>query len=76
MEISVWIDGIGRFMLDDETGLWDRTIPPHVLEIRNETEWEQLDAGQRQTDKNEGWRRVTPDEMVEKLIEAGVIRCR
>lgn len=73
--IAVWIDGVGRFKLDDETGLWKRTIPPHVLEIRNETDWEQLDAVQRQRDKNDGWQRVTPDELVEKLIEAGVIRC-
>src|ERR1039457_3323067 len=73
--ISVWLDGFGRFKLDDDTGLWERTIPNHVLEIRNETEWEQLDPSVRQLDKNEGWLRVTPDEMVEKLIEAGVLRC-
>ena len=73
--ISVWLDGVGRFKLDDETGLWERTIPHHVLEIRNETEWQQIDAVQRQGDKNEGWQRVMPDELVEKLIEAGVLRC-
>jgi hypothetical protein len=73
--IAVWIDGVGRFKLDDESGLWERTIPRHVLEIRNETEWEQLDPSVRQRDKNEGWQRVTPDELVENLIEAGVLRC-
>jgi hypothetical protein len=46
-----------------------------VLEIRNEAEWEQLDSAQRQQDKNEGWQRVTPNELVEKLIETGVLRC-
>jgi hypothetical protein len=73
--IAAWVDGIGRFKLDDESGLWERTIPPHVLEIRNETEWDKLDPSARQLVKNEGWQRVTPDELVEKLIEAGVIGC-
>ncbi|MFZ1916561.1 MAG: hypothetical protein WAU58_03235 [Terriglobales bacterium] len=74
-QIAVWIDGVGRFTLDDESGLWERTIPHHVLEIRNEAEWEQLDPTVRQKDKNEGWQRVTPNELVEKLIETGVLRC-
>ena len=73
--ISVWLDGIGRFKLDDESGLWEMTVPHHVLEIRNETEWEQLDPSLRQRDKNEGWQRVTPEGFVETLIAEGVLRC-
>jgi len=73
--ISVWLDGVGRFTLDDETGLWERTIPHHVLEIRNETDWERLDPTMRGLDKNDGWQRVTPNELVEKLIETGVLVC-
>ncbi len=71
--ISVWLDGVGRFKLDDETGLWERTLPPHILEIRNETEWGQLDASVRQRNKNDGWRRVTPVQLVEAIIEAGAL---
>jgi hypothetical protein len=74
-QIAVWINGVGRFTLDDESGLWERTVPHHVLEIRNEEEWEQLDPVVRQKDEHEGWQRVTPNELVEKLIESGVLRC-
>ncbi len=73
--ISVWIDGVGRFKLDDESGLWERTIPPHVLEIRNESEWKQFDPCARQLVGNDGWLRVTPCQLVEALIEAGVLKC-
>jgi hypothetical protein len=71
--IAVWIDGVGRFMLDDDSALWERTIPHHVLEIRNETEWEHLDPEVRQSDEKMGWRRVTPDELIAVLISEGVI---
>jgi hypothetical protein len=71
--IAVWIDGIGRFTIDDDSGLWDMTFPKHVLEYRNETEWEKADFTVRCTIKDEGWQRVTPDELVEVLICAGII---
>jgi hypothetical protein len=72
--IAVWIDGIGRFTIDDDSYLWDMTFPKHLLEYRNETEWENLDPSVRQTTMDEGWQRVRPDELLAVLVGAGVIR--
>jgi hypothetical protein len=72
--IAVWVDGIGRFTLDDDSNLWEMTFPKHLLEYRNETEWEKSDPAERQTIKNEGWLRVTPNQLVAVLVSAGVIR--
>jgi hypothetical protein len=38
--IAVWIDGVGRFTIDDDEQLREMTFPKHVLEYRNETQWE------------------------------------
>jgi hypothetical protein len=70
--IAVWVDGIGRFTLDDDSKLWEMTFPKHVLEYRNETEWENSDPTERRI-KNEGWIRVTPDELIAVLVSAGVM---
>ena len=56
--IAVWIDGVGRFTIDDDQQLWEMTFPKHVLEYRNETEWEKSSQAQRRTIRNEGWQRV------------------
>ena len=69
--VAVWIDGIGRFPIDEQ--LREMNFPRHVLEYRNETEWEKCDPAERQTIRNEGWQRVTPDELVRALVSAGVI---
>ena len=71
-QIAVWIDGRGRFVIDNEMNLWDITFPQHVLEYRNETEWEQLNA-ERQASTDQGWVRVTPRDLVTVLEQAGVI---
>ena len=71
--IAVWIDGVGRFTIDDDSNLWELTSPKHVLEYRNETEWENADPGQRHTIKDEGWQRVTPDELVAVLAHSSII---
>jgi hypothetical protein len=39
-------------------------FPKHVLEYRNEAEWEKSSQAERRTIRNEGWQRVTPDELV------------
>lgn len=72
--ISAWLDGVGRFLLDDDDSLWERTNPAHVLEYRNETERKCLSSVERQSMQNDGWRRVSPDQLVQILITAGVIR--
>ena len=72
--MAVWIDGIGRFSINDGEQPWEMTFPKHVLEFRNETEWEKSGQAERRTIRNEGWQRVTPDELVRALVSAGVIR--
>lgn len=71
--IAVWIEGSGRFTIDDDSNLWELTVPKHRLEYRDERTWEKLDPLVRHMDKDEGWRRVTPDELVAVLIKAGLI---
>jgi hypothetical protein len=71
---AVWIDGVGRFPLDDGAQLWEMTFPKHVLEYRNETEWKKSSQAERRATKDQGWQRVTPDELEEALVSAGVIR--
>ena len=72
--IAAWIDGIGRFRIDDDEQLREMTFPRHVLEYRNETEWEKSGEAERRMIGNEGWQRVTPDELVRTLMSAGVVR--
>src|ERR1017187_2385219 len=71
--VAVWLDGVGRFPIDDDQQLREMNFPKHVLEYRNETEWEKSDPITRGTIKNEGWKRVAPDELVRALVSAGVI---
>ena len=72
--LAVWIDGIGRFNIDNDEQPWEMNFPKHLLEYRNETEWGKSSQADRRTMKNEGWQRVTPDELVRALVGAGVIR--
>ena|ERR1700733_11593029 len=72
-QIAVWIEGVGRFTLDDDSYLWESTFPKHVLEYRNETEWKSADLVARRRAKNEGWCKVTPDELIGVLVQAGAI---
>ena len=74
--IGVWIEGIGRFTIDDDSNLWADTFPNCVLEYRNETEREKGDPFERQMGDNQGWQQVTPDELMAVLQCAGVIDCR
>ena len=69
----MWIDGVGRFPIDDDEQLREMNFPRHILEYRNETQWERSSHVERQTISNEGWHRVTPDELVKVLVSAGVI---
>lgn len=71
---SVWIDGIGRFNVDTDSQPWEFTFPQHVLEYRNESDWDDADPVVKQIDEHEGWRRVSPDELVIVLENAGVIK--
>jgi hypothetical protein len=64
--VDVYVDGIGRFTIDDDDQPWEEKFSDSVLEYRNDTENE--NAGE-----NEGWRRVTPSELLQVLVNAGVI---
>jgi len=70
--ISVWVEGIGRFTIDDDEHLWESAFPDCVLEYRNETAWENVDP---LASNDKGWQQVTPDELVAVLECAGVIDC-
>jgi len=66
---------VGRFTLDDDVGLWEMIHPKHILEYRDETVWKRMDPTERQISESQGWKRVTPDELVQVLIKAGVVSC-
>jgi hypothetical protein len=73
-EIEVDVDGIGRFTIDDNSNLWDPALPQFVLEFRDETSWALLPIPDRQASVDKGWHRVNPNELVEILESAGVIK--
>jgi hypothetical protein len=72
-EIEVDVYGIGRFTIDDNTNLWDPSLPKFVLEFRDETSWALLPIPDRQASLDKGWHRTTPNELVEILESSGVI---
>jgi hypothetical protein len=73
-QIAVEIDGLGRFTLDDNSDLWDPALPQFVLEFRDETSWALLPQTERWASVDKGWQRVTPQELVEILQSAGLIK--
>jgi hypothetical protein len=73
-EIAVDIDGLGRFAIDDNSDLWDDSLPHFILEYRNETAWAMLPVAERRSSVAKGWNRVTPQELVAILESAGVIK--
>jgi hypothetical protein len=74
-QIAVDIDGIGRFTIDDNSRLWDPSLPQFVLEYRDESSWAILPQAERWASVDKGWNRVTPRELVEILESAGAITC-
>jgi hypothetical protein len=73
-QIVVDIDGLGNIKLDDNSDLWDPALPQFILEFRDETSWALLPIPMRQASQNKGWSRVTPQELVQILESAGVIK--
>jgi len=73
-EIVVDIDGLGRFTIDDNSNLWDHSLPQFILEYRDETGWALLPRAEKRASKDKGWERVTPQELVAVLDSAGVIK--
>ena len=74
-QIAVDIDGIGRFTIDDNSRLWDPSLPQFVLEYRDESSWAILPQAERWASVDKGWNRVTPRELVEILESARAITC-
>lgn len=72
-EIAVDIDGLGRFTIDDNSNMWDDSLPKFVLEYRDETAWALLPQAERRSSVDEGWKRVTPRKLVAVLESAGAI---
>jgi len=73
-QIAVEIDGLGRFTIDDNSHLWDDSLPKFVLEYRDETAWALLPVAERRSSVDKGWNRVTPQELGAILELAGVIK--
>jgi hypothetical protein len=38
--VAVYIDGVGRFEIDNDEHLWTESFAESVLEYRNDTQWE------------------------------------
>ena len=74
-EIVVEIDYVGgRMAIDDNSKLWDPSLPQFILEFRDETSWALLPIPERQASANKGWHRTTPHELVEILQSEGAIK--
>jgi hypothetical protein len=73
-QIIVDIDRLGKITLDDNSSLWDPALPQFVLEFRDETSWALLPQTERHASVDKGWYRTTPEERVEILESAGVIK--
>jgi hypothetical protein len=73
--VAVYVEGIGRFTIDDDANLWNEAFQGSVLEYRNDTEWENVNPLKRQMRKDGGWQQVTPDELIAVLKCAGVFDC-
>ena len=73
LQIAVRDEDIGWFTIDDNSDLWDRDLPRFVLEFRNETDWQQTDILHRRISKDKGWKTVTPQQLIDVLVVAGVI---
>src|SRR4051794_29454032 len=75
-QIVVEVDGLGRFTLDDNSNLWDPSLPQFILEFRDETSWALLPQAERHASQDKGWHRTTPQELVEILESAGAVKGR
>ena len=74
-QIAVEIDYLGgRFTLDDNSNLWDPSLPKFILEYRDEASWALIPLEIRRTMRDKGWNRVTPHELVEILQSIGLIK--
>jgi hypothetical protein len=74
-QIAVDIDGLGRFSIDDNSTLWDDSLPKFVLEYRDETAWALLPSTEKRASKDKGWKTVIPQELLRVLETAGYIAC-
>jgi len=66
---------IGSFTIDNNENLWDKDLPKFMLEFRNETAWALTPVTDRCTSKDQGWKKVTTQELLAVLQAAGIIRC-
>jgi len=64
--VAVYIDGVGRFEIDNDESLWAESFAESVLEYRNDTQRENAA-------EEDGWQQVTPSELVQVLADAGLL---
>lgn len=73
LELAVRDELLGWFSIDNNESLWDEQLPRFQLHVRNETEWLSLDPILRRKCLTKGWKRVSPDEAIAMLRDAGMI---
>ena len=73
LQIAALDETIGLFTLDDNSHLPDKDLPRFILEFRNETDWQQTEILHRRISKDKGWKTVTPQQLIDVLVVAGVI---
>jgi hypothetical protein len=71
LQIAVRDEDIGWFAIDDPQ--LPKGLPQFILEYRDETSWALLPVEMRRISKDKGWKTVTPQELIEVLVVAGVI---
>jgi hypothetical protein len=74
LELAVRDEDFGWFTVDDNEGLWDEHLPRFQLHVRNETEWLALDPILKHRSLTKGWKRMSPEEVISMLRDAGIIR--
>lgn len=74
LELAVRDEDIGWLVVDNNEDLWDVHLPKFQLHVRNETEWLSLDPTLKQRSLTKGWKRMSPDEAIAMLRNAGIIR--
>ena len=74
LEIAVRDETIGWFVIDDNSDLSDQDLSHFDMRFKNDTAWNQLDPQQRRKDFARGWKKATPQEVIQVLAVAGVIK--
>jgi hypothetical protein len=51
------IDGLGRFTIDDNSGLWDDSLPHFILEYKERNRWALPSQAECCSSIDKGWKK-------------------